>query len=343
MKKIFLACFSVLFLACQTTEQRLVSVQGTAQGSTYHITYISTEKVDFKPSIDSILEVIDVSMSTYQDDSLISQVNRNDSVQVDEHFKKVFAMSQQVWQESGGFFDPSINKLIEAWGFGKKNQHKVLSQSQIDSIRSFVGMDKLKLTEGNTIFKENKEIQLNFNAIAQGYTCDVIAEFFLLKKIENFIIEVGGEIRVMGKNIQENRPWSLGIDNPMSSPENRELFAIIQPKNCGLATSGNYRKVWKDSLTGETFVHTINPKTGRPFKSNLLSATVIAPTAMQADAYATTLMAMGEAGAKNFLQAHPQIKALLLVSQVDSSEIQPYMANGFENDVKEFIRQSPRK
>lgn len=320
MKNIFFASL-LLIIGCGRSSQTLKTINGLAQGSTYSITYFSENQLVEKKQIDSIIEVIDLSMSTYREESLISQINQNQPLIIDEHFKKVFLMSKKIHHQSDGFFDPSIGLLIDAWGFGKNEHHNPPNKSTIDSLLLLVGLDKINLTHEDIFQKENLYIQLNFNAIAQGYTCDVIADFLKQKNITNFIVEVGGEMVVSGKNPQKRKAWAIGIDNPLQNPdEPREIIQVLEIQG-GLATSGNYRKVWTDSLTGKKYVHTINPKTGYPEQSDLLSATVIAPTAMEADAYATALMAIGLEKSKVFLDNHPELKALLLSFDNTSNEI----------------------
>ena len=343
MKYLYTLCIAVLVTACgMTPKENIYYIKGEAQGTTYGITYIAKAPVE-KAAIDSILQVIDLSMSTYIDNSLISKINRGENLPIDPHFEKVFSASFDIYLQSKGAFDPSIGQLINAWGFGKKENHTPPTQKQIDSLLALTGMDKVHYIDtprGAFIKKDNPNIQLNFNAIAQGYTSDVIAEYFLSKQISNFIVEVGGELVIHGRNTLKNKPWRIGIDNPLQKPdEDREIVATVELTDCGLATSGNYRKLWRDSLTGQKYVHTINPKTGRPQPSNLLSATVIAPSAMLADGYATTLMALGGIEkAKDFLAQHKELKAVLLYSdEVHKGQIQKYVT---ENLTVEFESQT---
>ena len=343
MKYLYTLCIAVLVTACgMTPKENIYYIKGEAQGTTYGITYIAKAPVE-KAAIDSILQVIDLSMSTYIDNSLISKINRGENLPIDPHFEQVFSASFDIYLQSKGAFDPSIGQLINAWGFGKKENHTPPTQKQIDSLLALTGMDKVHYIDtprGAFIKKDNPNIQLNFNAIAQGYTSDVIAEYFLSKQISNFIVEVGGELVIHGRNTLKNKPWRIGIDNPLQKPdEDREVIATVELTDCGLATSGNYRKLWTDSLTGQKYVHTINPKTGRPQPSNLLSATVIAPSAMLADGYATTLMALGGIEkAKDFLAQHKELKAVLLYSdEAHKGQIQKYVT---ENLTVEFESQT---
>ena len=343
MKYLYILCAAVVAVACQQmSKENVYYIRGEAQGTTYGITYIAHKPIE-KTAVDSILKVIDLSMSTYIDNSLISKINKGEHLPIDPHFEKVLSASMDIYSESEGVFDPSIGQLINAWGFGKKENHIPPTQKQIDSLLALTGMDKVHVVttpEGTFVEKDNPNIQLNFNAIAQGYTSDVIADYFLSKQITNFIVEVGGEIVIHGRNTLKGKSWTIGIDNPLQKPdEDREIVATVELTDCGLATSGNYRKLWTDSLTGQKYVHTINPKTGRPQPSNLLSATVIAPSAMLADGYATTLMALGGIDkAKDFLTQHKELKAVLLYSdEAHKDKIQRYVTENFKVEFEETI------
>lgn len=343
MKYLYILCAAVVAVACQQmSKENVYYIRGEAQGTTYGITYIAQKPIE-KTAVDSILKVIDLSMSTYIDNSLITKINKGEHLPIDPHFEKVLSASMDIYSESEGVFDPSIGQLINAWGFGKKENHTPPTQKQIDSLLALTGMDKVHVAttpKGTFVEKDNPNIQLNFNAIAQGYTSDVIADYFLSKHITNFIVEVGGEIVIHGRNTLKGKSWTIGIDNPLQKPdEDREIVATVELTNCGLATSGNYRKLWTDSLTGQKYVHTLNPKTGRPQPSNLLSATVIAPSAMLADGYATTLMALGGIEkAKGFLAQHKELKAVLLYSdEAHKDKIQRYVTENFKVEFEDAI------
>lgn len=343
MKYLYILCAAVVAVACQQmSKENVYYIRGEAQGTTYGITYIAHKPIE-KMAVDSILKVIDLSMSTYIDNSLITKINKGEHLPIDPHFEKVLSASMDIYSESEGIFDPSIGQLINAWGFGKKENHTPPTQKQIDSLLALTGMDKVHVAttpKGTFVEKDNPNIQLNFNAIAQGYTSDVIADYFLSKQITNFIVEVGGEIVIHGRNTLKGKSWTIGIDNPLQKPdEDREIVATVELTDCGLATSGNYRKLWTDSLTGQKYVHTLNPKTGRPQPSNLLSATVIAPSAMLADGYATTLMALGGIEkAKDFLAQHKELKAVLLYSdEAHKDKIQRYVTENFKVEFEDAI------
>lgn len=323
---------TMVMVACQpSVNEKVYLIEGEAQGSTYHIKYIAERDENLKPAIDSILEVIDRSMSTYRSDSAISKINQGDTtVVVDEHFRKVFEASQQIWQESEGLFDPTVGVLVNAWGFGKQkiSEADLPTDKKIDSLRKYVGFDKVALTEKNLIKKRYTEILFDFNAIAQGYTSDVVANYLSTRGIKNYIVEIAGEMYLKGKNTVEDKSWTIGVENPLKPLDDRDLVATIQFTNQGLATSGNYRKVWTDS-NGRKYVHSINPLTGRATQSDVLSATVVAPSTMLADGYATMFMVMGLAKSKAFLEKHPNL-AVLLVYSDDKHQEATYKTKSFE-------------
>ena len=331
VKYVYLTLFLLLIACNEASKEKMYQVEGDAQGSTYHIKYISKSDKNLKPAIDSILEVIDRSMSTYRDDSAISKINAGDTtVIVDEHFRKVFEASQQIWQESEGLFDPTVGVLVNAWGFGQQKiaDKDLPTDEKIVELKKYVGFNKVQLTNNNYIKKEYPEILFDFNAIAQGYTSDVVADFLNSKGIKNYIVEIAGEMFLKGENTIENKAWTIGVENPIKPLDDRELVATIQFKNQGLATSGNYRKVWIDN-NGRKYVHSINPITGRATQSDVLSATVVAPSTMYADGYATMFMVMGLEKSKTFLAKHPDL-AVLLVYSNDKNEELTFKTKKFE-------------
>ncbi|MGS2761031.1 FAD:protein FMN transferase [Sinomicrobium sp. M5D2P9] len=329
----------VLFLAgsgltgCQPEKKtEAVVIHGEAQGSTYTISYITDrEGEDLKPAVDSILLSIDMSMSAYRPDSDISKINKGDStIVVDENFRNVFLTSQRIWKESGGNFDPTVGKLVRAWGFGPDHRRIPLDSTKVDSLLQYSGFNKVSLTPENTIRKKHRDIYFDFNAIAQGYTVDVIADFFLARGIDNFIAEVGGELAAYGRNTVKDRDWIVGIDDPLQAEEERSFVAKIRVRDMGMATSGNYRKTITDSITGEKYVHTIDPISGYTKKGNVLSTTILAKNCMDADAYATTFMVMGLEKTMEFLEKKPEVHAFILYMD-ENNEMQKYMTDGFKS------------
>ena len=303
------------FIACNTNPKKKApnEVKGYAQGTTYQILYLDDR--NFQRSVDSILIAIDNSLSTYNKRSIITNFNQADSLlEVDAYFIEVFNMAKEVYTTTGGAFNPTVTHLVNAWGFGFENTEKTDSNS-IDSLLKLVDFDGISI-QNNKVIKNRKELMLDFNAIAQGYTVDVLADFFDEKNVKNYLIEVGGEIIAKGKNA-EKKPWRVGIDKPIENQEERVLEAVINLENAALATSGNYRKFYEKD--GIKYSHTINPVTGYPVRHTLLSATVVTDNCALADAYATAFMVVGLEKSKEILIANPTLEALLIYANEDGT------------------------
>lgn len=325
---------AILFTSCTKTID-FYTIQGDAQGSTYSIKYISPEEKVTKNQIDSLLTAFDLSLSTYRPDSKISKINAGDStVVVDDFFIETFQLSNQIYKETNGLFDPTIGVLVNAYGFGPNKKHQDLAPKQIDSLLQFVGFDKIALNANKTISKKYKETFIDFNAIAQGYSVDVVVNYLKAKGIENAIVEIGGELFALGKNTIDNKNWVVGIDDPLQKPEERTLISKVNLDNLGMATSGNYRKVMIDEKTGKKFVHIINPKTGLAQKNNVLSATVLSKSSGLSDGYATAFMLMSLEESKVFLQKHPELHVMLLYSDSDN-KMQRFVTENFKSIIKE--------
>ncbi|MGK0446394.1 MAG: thiamine biosynthesis lipoprotein [Polaribacter sp.] len=314
--------FLLILLACnQEKKNSNFTLQGHVFGTTYKITYFNTN-VNYQKSLDSLFFLINKSTSTYISTSDISKINSGDStVIVDKIFAEVLKKAKRIYKETDGFFDPTVGNLVNAYGFGPKNEKKNLSDDEIKEQMRFVGLDKISLKKGK-ILKESPQVYLDFNSIAKGFAIDVVARFFDGKKIENYLIEIGGEIRAKGLK-KDNKPWLIRLVDPLKSIDN-DGFKTINLSNKSMATSGNYRK-FRVSGEGKKYVHTINPKTGYATESNLLSASVIANIdCADLDAYATAFMAMGLEKTKEFLIKNPSIKVILLFSS-KNGVIQEYI------------------
>lgn len=299
------------------------TIDGFAQGTTFHIAYSPDIPDSLENFVNEILNRIDTSLSVYNDSSIISKLNRGESVEMDSLFINVFNRSKEIYEISNGAFDISGAPLFDAWGFGFKNRIHV-TQRDIDSILTFVGMDKVKIENG-VLVKRDKRLSLNANAIAQGYSSDVIAGEFDKLGIKNYLIEVGGEIYCKGVN-SKGKNWTIGIDKPIDGNmiKGENLQDILSLTGKGLATSGNYRKFYEEG--GEKYSHTIDPKTGYPVKHSLLSATVIADDAMTADALATFFMVVGLDKTKEFLGKNTDIDAYLVYA--DGEKFKVYKTKG---------------
>jgi FAD:protein FMN transferase len=315
-------CF-LAFLTCNQKGSQLHTIAGEAQGTTYRITYESPEKQNLQGGIDSLLKAIDLSLSTYIPHSIISRINRNDGGAVaDNYFTEVFNKAQEISKKTGGNFDVTVAPVINAWGFGFTKKASVDS-AMIDSLLRYVGYEMVSLKNGKLV-KEKPEIMLDFNALAQGFTVDVLASFLDSKRIGSYLVELGGEVKAKGKK-NNSEYWKIGIDQPNENyTDGRPLKAVVRLYNKALATSGNYRKFYVEN--GKKYAHIINPRTGYSAKHNLLSATVIASDCMTADAYATAFMVMGMNRAKNFLSENKQLGLEVLFIYDDNGKWQTYMS-----------------
>lgn len=273
------------------------SIEGFVQGTTYSIVYQDT--ANLKPAIEQLLEQFDNSLSIYNEGSLLTALNNNTTDLTDGWFDDCFALSARINRESDALFEPTLRPLIAAYGFGG-TQAQQLSEKQIDSIRLIVGFDKLRVEAGRLI-KSDKRIQIDFNAIAQGYSCDVVSRFLDSLGVANYMVEIGGEVYAKGVNAKGGK-WRIGIDSPYEGNvvAGYDLQTVIEISNRGLVTSGNYRKfITLDN--GQKVVHTIDPRTMSPTHHNLLSATILAPNAALADGYATACMVGGLDWSKRFI------------------------------------------
>lgn len=310
--------FVLLLIGCRNSskhQENYFKVTGNAQGTTYSIIYSDSLARNFKPQIDSLLQRFDSSLSTYKPNSIISRFNNSDSgVVVDLTFVDMLSKSWTVYQISEGAFDPSINPLLSFWGFNKEKIENIdsIDVQQLNLALSQKGFNQLVVAyDGREILlkdipylsykgdkflkKPFKGLQLNFNAIAQGYSVDLLAKMLEKFGCKNYMVELGGEMKVKGNNTQKEL-WRLGVDEPIENASERKLNAIISLNNGALATSGNYRKFYVKN--GKKYAHTINPKDGYPVQHNLLSTTIIAEDCWMADGLATACMVKGVEWAK---------------------------------------------
>jgi FAD:protein FMN transferase len=302
--------FLAIFLGCnRNVEKKDFVLQGDVFGTTYKITYLNASK-NYQKSLDSLFLAFNQSLSTYIPTSDISKINDGDlTIDVDDFFVEVFEKSKRIHQETDGFFDPTVGNLVNAYGFGPDKGNFTLSDSLINEFMKDIGFEKVSLKD-RKINKENPNVYLDFNSIAKGFAIDIIARFFDSKKVDNYLIEIGGEIRSKGSK-KDNKPWVIQIVNP-ANIQDENGFTILKLADISMATSGNYRK-YRVTDDGKKYVHTINPKTGLATESNLLSASVFTKTnCADADAYATAFMAMGFEKSKQFLEKNLDIKAILI-------------------------------
>lgn len=299
--------------------------EGAVFGTFYHVTYQYPS--DLQKEIETELQKVDASLSPFNKNSVISRINRNEDVEPDSMFTHVFLLAKEISQRTGGAFDITVAPLVNAWGFGFKNE-KSISPAQIDSLLQFVGFEKVNLTDGK-IVKQDPRVTLDCSAIAKGYGSDAVARLFDRKGIQNYMIEIGGEIVVKGLNSRK-QPWKVGINKPIDDTLNihSEIQTILHATDVGIATSGNYRNFYyKD---GKKYAHTIDPHTGYPVQHSILSATVVAKDCATADAYATAFMVLGLEGAQAVLDSVPEIQSYLIYSDEKGAN-QVYATPGLKN------------
>ena len=319
----FIIVFGIILLclSCQQPTANIIS-QGAVFGTYYRVTYASEK--DYQKQFDSLFYRINKSMSTYQVNSDISKLNRNESNRVDTHFINVFKAAKDIYRATQGAFDPTIGAVVNAWDFGPEGSISNLDSLKIDSLMMWVGMDKVKLDAGRLL--KPSETFLDFNAIAKGYAVDVISEFLESRSIANYLVDIGGEIRAGGMNVEKEKNWRVGVENP-NFDGTQSINRIVVLKDEALATSGTYRKFKVDD-NGNRYAHIIDTKTGYPSKTNLLSISVIAGDCMTADAYATAFKTMGIERIRTFLSAHPELKVFLIFEN-EQQVLETLSLNGF--------------
>ena len=313
----------MLLLFPNTPPTQYYQHQGNIFGTYYNIRYEGTE--DYHDSIKAALKAVDQSLSMFNQSSVISQVNRNESVVLDSLFITMFNEAQAISQLSNGAFDITVAPLVNAWGFGKNtalgNEAKKLlgTKEQIDSIKTYVGYDKVRLVN-HSIQKEDKRTTLDASAIAKGYACDIVANTLRRLGCKNLLVDIGGEVVVQGVN-DKGQAWKVGISKPKHDGEGMEntLQDIISSTDLCMATSGNYLQYY--IVGNERRSHTIDPRTGYPVEHSLLSATVTASSCMQADALATACMVLGEKEALKMIECTPDAACYLIIAQSDSLRI----------------------
>lgn len=308
MRKLITILTCIILLVSCNSKQKY-TITGIAQGTTYKIIYLADNEVITKADITKILNDFDKSCSLYDSTSLLCKINSGLTNSIDSNILECLKLAYRLSQESDGMYDITVKPLVEAYGFAARDKEKVVN---IDSLLQYVGYEKVSFTD-STITKPIG-FQIDLNSIAQGYSVDLVARMFDKLNIDDYLVEIGGEVFTKGKS-SRGTDWNIVIDKPfdgnMSPGEYSQTVIPISGK--GLGTSGNYRKFYTDQ-DGNRINHTINPKTGKSITTNLLSATIIAPTAAEADAYATVMMALGTEQAIDFLKQHPELGAYLVYS-----------------------------
>ena len=280
---------------------------GTIFGTTYHITYQYDD--DLQKELEAKMKEVDNALSMFNKESIISRVNDNQQVELNRMFLEVFQQAQKISEDTNGAFDITVGPLVNAWGFGFKNE-QMPDKHAVDSLMAIVGYQKVRC-DGKRIIKNDPRITLDCSAIAKGYGVDVVARLLEEKGISNYMVEIGGEVVTHG--ISEKRvPWKIGVTKPTDDPlqEGNELQTVLNLTDKAMATSGNYRNFYYKGK--HKYAHTIDPKTGYPVQHSILSATVLTNHCMRADAYATAFMVMGFEGAKKVLERNPDLMAYII-------------------------------
>lgn len=336
-----------------SSENNFYTIEGFAQGTTYQIKYEASHDLKIKREIDSLLQDFDWHLSTYLDSSLISDFNN-----ADVHFycqivssiiANCFLESRKIYEVTDGAFNPAVYPLVDFWGFyDMANKAHQPTREEIDSILKFIVFDSTTIQlvqnkwidtdelSANELCKVDARLKLDFNAIAQGFSVDLIGLFLKSWGVENYMVELGGEVKCRGVNAYGNL-WKIGIDRPSdgASVANRVLNAAVLVDNKGLATSGNYRKFYE--LNGIKYAHTIDPRTGMPVSHSLLSTTVVSDKASVSDAYATAFMVLGVEETKLFLEKHEELDLdVYLIYANANGEFITWMNSGMKAIIEEF-------
>ncbi|MGM0375172.1 MAG: FAD:protein FMN transferase [Bacteroidota bacterium] len=328
LKHFFTILLFLFLLSSCASEPSWIKNEGGIFGTSYHIIYQCPDGKDLHTELKAALDSVNRSLSTYDSTSVISQFNQSTrGTRIDDHFRKVFETAQKVTEKTGGAFDMTVAPMVNAWGFGFTDKEKV-SRKTTDSLKALVGMHHVEI-RGDSVIKNKPEIMLDASAIAKGHGSDVAAEVLERHGCENYMVEIGGEVVTKGENTR-NGPWRIGIDRPIDDPtaSNRELELVVELSGQALATSGNYRQFYIDDETGKKYSHTIDPSTGRPVDHTLLSASVVAPSCMLADAYATAFMVMGLEKSQEIIKKHPELEGCFIFDSKDGMKVE--WTEGFE-------------
>ncbi|MFD0939799.1 FAD:protein FMN transferase [Pedobacter boryungensis] len=325
--KYFLGLTFIFLSAANYLPLREFKINGYAQGTSYSISYFAADSLVTQTQVDSILNVIDLSMSLYKPNSAINKFNlAENGITLDSHFAKVVKRSFDIFKDSNGLFDITVAPLVQYWGFGPASLKDKPNTQTIENIMQCVGMDKIELTK-NYLSKKKACVSIDLNGIAQGYSVDVVADFILAKGINVFVVEIGGELRVKGPK-PDGKPIRIGIEGPSETPAAEPKIKHIMSFTEGaVTTSGNYRKYLTNG--SKKISHLINPKTGYPLANEMISATVYAPDAITADGYDNVLMGMTIKEALSFVSAHKNLEAYLIYTKPDG-KIADTLTTGFK-------------
>ena len=324
MKRLAILFGIIVLLTSCNRQPKKIMLQGEAQGSYYAITYYDEQERNFQHEIDSIFHAVDVSVNLWVDTSVISKVNRNEDVTLDSIFVDNFRIAQEAAALSGGYFDPTISPIVAAWGFSYKHGDSITPQL-IDSLKQLVDYRKVRIENGMVV-KENPDMTLDFNAIAQGYTSDLIASFLDSRGIKNYLVDTGGEIMSRGTK-PNGQPWIVGIEKPADNWDSEQVVHTrIALRDKGLVTSGSTRKYVERN--GKRYSHCIDPNTGYPVEHQVLSVTVMANSSVWADALASICMVMGMEKSLPLIESMDDVEAYYIYVN-ENNELETFATEGF--------------
>lgn len=324
MKRLAILFGIIVLLTSCNRQPKKIMLQGEAQGSYYAITYYDEQERNFQHEIDSIFHAVDVSVNLWVDTSVISKVNRNEDVTLDSIFIDNFNIAQEAAQLSDGYFDPTISPIVAAWGFSYKHGDSITPQL-IDSLKQLVDYRKVRIENG-VVIKENPAMTLDFNAIAQGYTSDLIASFLDSRGIKNYLVDTGGEIMSRGTK-PNGQPWIVGIEKPADNWDSEQVVHTrIALRDKGLVTSGSTRKYVERN--GKRYSHCIDPNTGYPVEHQVLSVTVMANSSVWADALASICMVMGMEKSLPLIESMDDVEAYYIYVN-ENNELETFATEGF--------------
>lgn len=315
--------------SCEDNKPTQVHViQGNALGTTYTIKYYGNEDAErINANIDIILTSINNSMSTWQDDSIISKLNDGrKEIEVDQPFVDNLELSQKINHRTDGYFDPTVAILVDAYGIHDKDGMRELDRVVVDTLMQYVGLNKITYDKGKVI-KGFPEMVLDFNAIAKGYTLDEIAGLLDRSGYNDYLIELGGEIVAKGTNLDNNAPWKVGVEAPEATAQ-RSVVTAVALEDKAMATSGNYRKNKRDENGKIVMGHIVNPKTGSATPGTVITASVLGPDCATADAYATAFMVMPLELTQGLVEQDPDLSAYLIY--IENGETKTYISPGFQ-------------
>ena len=329
VKRFFLPfSFLLIFLlsACSSDADILEQYKGSIMGTTYKVSFIKPKENIEEKDVFSILQLVDKEMSTYDGASLLSKINSSTKgswIPISINLAEVLKFSKEVCIDTDGAFDVSIGKIINSWGFGPSKQNSIPSKEKIKELQSYVGCNAFELDFQSKKVKKNKDVYIDLSAVAKGYAVDLVAQYLESKYIENYLIEVGGELKVKGKKI--NKPWKVGIENPLQ--QGKPVFTLVTNgfNEMSLATSGNYRNFIENH--GKIISHTFDPTSGLSVSHNLASVSVVSESVMKSDALATALNVMGLERGLDFANLN-NIKALFIL--VNDNKVLSYPSKEFK-------------